>query len=226
MSHRGRVPTVEYLAFRICKLTKSTKNLTNDPVAIQANYSQAENLFSSLMDKMQLTDNMGNPARLPDDQGKKEEISTYNGYYRPGANTTADHMAAFQRAICSLVRYAPTRDKALKYLCFFLYQIGPPMRTAKTEITMLINIIYIYDQEKSLNVARQAVDFIRIGLERGVFDIPEKTTANDSFQNPASVFRSVSIPILSRLGLTFSQDHRSIVQAASYSNRYSQPRFR
>lgn len=215
------VPTVNYLASRVCKNAQLCKNLTRDPSALQATYSQAEKLFQDLMDKMRLTDNMGNPARLPDDNDNNMDR---HGYYQNTNHTTRFDAAAFQRAICSLVRYAPTRDKALKYLCFFLDQIGPPLRTAKTEITMLINIIYKYAKDvSSPGVAQQALDFIKIGLERDVMNIPAEYDPNDSFQDPANVFFSVSQPILRQLNLRFSQDRRSLVQASSYSTTSNMP---
>lgn len=220
------VPTVDYLASRVCKNAKLCKDLTHDLSALQATYSQAEKLFQDLMDKMRLTDNMGNPARLPNDNDDNNSMDR-NGYYQNTNNTmTRSDAAAFQRAICSLVRYAPTRDKALKYLCFFLDQIGPPLRTAKTEITMLINIIYMYAKDASSpGVAQQALDFIKIGLERDVMNIPAEHDPNDSFQDPANVFFSVSKPILRQLNLRFSQDRRSLVQASSYiSSSFMPPR--
>lgn len=212
MADRTRfIPTVEYLASTICKCAKACKSL-QDPSEIQANYSEAEKVFQAMMDRMQLTDNMGNPARI--------DVISNHGYYENASIVPRD-ADAFQRAICSLVRYAPTRDKALKYLCFYLHQIGPPLRTAKTEITMLINIIYMYAQESrsSLKVAQQALDFIKIGLERDVLNIPPTVDPNDSFQDQASVFYSVSKPILLQLRVRFSQDRRSLVQV-SYHNRY------
>ncbi|KAJ8656222.1 hypothetical protein O0I10_008016 [Lichtheimia ornata] len=215
------VPTIDYLASRVCKLSKLCKDMTHDPSALQTTYSQAEKLFQDLMDKLRLTDNMGNPARVPANNNNNMDANN-KGYYQNTTTMNRYDAGAFQRAICSLVRYAPTRDKALQYLCFFLYQIGPPLRTAKTEITMLINIIYMYAKDKELpNVAQQALDFIKIGLERDVMNVPPEHDPNDSFQDPASVFFSVSKPILRQLNLRFSQDRRSIVPASSYSTSNS-----
>lgn len=219
------------LDFRCSDLAKRVTALLKES---KQNYFMAEEVFHELMDAMGLSDPMGKrPCLIKQPSSNVVAASTLTGgeetttpppspYHEEGtlprySCTPYREVAvnSFQRAICSLVRHAPNHHLALKYLCFYLEQIDPPLRTERIETTMLINIIHVFAQERySIDMAYRALDYINIGLERDILHFSKYhqncNPRNAKFQDPASVFYSVSRPVLIRLKLEFSDDYRSV----------------
>lgn len=221
--------TLFSLEDRCCDLSKRVTTLLKES---KQNYFMAEGAFHELMDVMGMSDHTGKRPCLikqPSSSNAAASLSTAEETTTPPPSPPhgptlpryrcMPHrevvIHCFQRAICSLVRHAPNHHLALKYLCFYLEQIDPPLRNERTESTMLINIIHVFAQERqSIEMAHRALDYINIGLERDILHRsqyhPNCTPKNAKFQDPASVFYSVSRPVLIRLKLEFSDDYRSI----------------
>ncbi|KAI7846633.1 hypothetical protein BDC45DRAFT_576929 [Circinella umbellata] len=106
-------------------------------------FEAGEKLFSHLLEKLQLQDPLGRAADVycPD----KPQYSSNN---RTFINA---EIVYFRNATATMVRYAPHPEKSLKYASFFLNQIHPPLRDAKTEITILLNLIHVYKRKRSFD---------------------------------------------------------------------------
>ncbi|KAI7858111.1 hypothetical protein BDC45DRAFT_328092 [Circinella umbellata] len=190
-----------------------------DELKSNNDFQTGEKLFFRMLEKLQLQDSSGRTADIycPN----KPQYSRKN---RPFTNA---EMNFFRKTIATMIRYAPHPEKGLKYASFFLNQIRPPLRDAQTEITVLINLIYIYGQNGSDEYMKAALDFVKIGLERGI--VLQRATFTErkrAFNDPTSVFSSVSKNILKYNNLQPTQDGKGLEPSgtphhSTYNHRFS-----
>ncbi|KAG2224155.1 hypothetical protein INT45_000170 [Circinella minor] len=182
-------------------------------------FETGEKLFSRMLEKLQLQDSLGRTADV--------YCSYQSQYSRKNQRFTNAEINYFRKTIATMIRYAPHPEKGLKYASFFLNQISPPLRDAQTEITILINLIYIYGQNGSDEYMKGALDFVKIGLERGlVLHRATFTERKRVFNDPASVFSSVSKIILKYNNLQPTMDGKGLEPSrtshhSTYNNRSS-----
>ena len=181
-----------------------------------SDFQAGEKLFSHMLEKLQLQDSLGRPADVHSPDKPQ--------YSRDQAFTNAE-MNYFRKTIATMIRYAPDPETGLRYASFFLNQLHPPLRDAQTEITVLINLIYIYGRNGSDVYMKAGLDFVKIGLEREL--VLHRTTAIErkrAFNDPTSVFSSVSKPILKYHNLQPTPDGKGLEKYGvfhhpSYNNR-------
>ncbi|KAI9317495.1 hypothetical protein BX666DRAFT_1877401 [Dichotomocladium elegans] len=169
---------------------------------VDNDFPAAEELFHTLLfDRLRLLIHADNAA---DNVPAK--------YTRAQPPFTDEEIMTFQKCMSTLIRYSPNTEFALKYVCFMLSHFDAPLRTRHLEHSALINIIYVLHTFKAYN---EALDFIRIGLERGIlFDLPNANRGR--FDQSADIFRSVCYPVLVYHKLRFSDDNLSLEPTNSY----------
>ncbi|KAI8142093.1 hypothetical protein BJV82DRAFT_617157 [Fennellomyces sp. T-0311] len=146
----------------------------------------AELLFNRLLQKLELEDPFGRAGDL----NNPSKVSRQRPF-------TQEELSTFRKSIATLVRYSKNPERARKYTLFLLTQTDPPLRDQHTEITCLINIIYVYCNSGSSEHMKQGLDFVKLGLERGLkLNTSQNNTTHSPFRDQASVFATVSLKIL------------------------------
>ncbi|KAI8879779.1 hypothetical protein K501DRAFT_276224 [Backusella circina FSU 941] len=137
---------------------------------------------------------------------------------RPQKIYILDEISIFQRAIATLIRYAPSPQKALDYTAYLLAQ-APPLRTEHVETTCLINLIFVYRVDGTPDAMDKALDLIRMGLDRKVYNLEARM--KHECDNVADVFVQVSRKVLAYHHLQFSMDMKSLEPYQRRPLRYS-----
>ncbi|GAA5812538.1 hypothetical protein MFLAVUS_005994 [Mucor flavus] len=120
-------------------------------------------------------------------------------------------ITAFQRAVSTLVRYAPSPKDSRYYFNLTLAEFDRPLRTATLELTILNNLVFVHSQhndtmEDALNIIKSA---LKIGIFR--FKVKEYYRHQPSrFNDPLSVFETLSRKVLKHYGLEFNQDKTDV----------------
>lgn len=115
-------------------------------------------------------------------------------------------VVSFQRAVGTMVRYAPTAEKARYMFNLTLKEFGPPLRTSALELTLLNNLVYVHTQFKQM---KEALGLIEVALEIGIFQFKvqdDDFIHNHKFSNPQEVFETLSNKVLRYFRLEFNQD--------------------
>ncbi|KAI9489024.1 hypothetical protein BDB00DRAFT_640003 [Zychaea mexicana] len=160
-----------------------------DELKNQNNFQAGEALFAHLLKRLQLQDSFGQPADVYNPDKPK--------YFRTERPFGFAEIGNFRKAVVTMIRYSPHPETGLKYASFLLEQIDPPLRDGHTEITALINLIYIYSHSGADEYLKNALDFVKIGLDRGLH-LYRKSHYEETrtFKDSSSVFSSVCKPIL------------------------------
>jgi hypothetical protein len=151
---------------------------------LDRNYTNAEAVFELFLKHL----NYAVPLR-PQKQYLEEEVKT------------------FQKSIATMIRYAPGPQKALDYSSYLLSQ-PPSLRTEFVEMTCLINLIFVYRVDGSADAMDKALELIRVGLERKVYNLK----AHRMFErdNVAEVFYQVAGKVVAYHQLQFSTDRKTL----------------
>ncbi|KAI9498850.1 hypothetical protein BDB00DRAFT_796930 [Zychaea mexicana] len=134
--------------------------------------------------------------------------------YQRARHLSDEEIRIFQKATSSLVRYAPNPDVALRFAEFFLVQVAPPLRNEQTELIILVSIMYCYTHARhnKCEYLRKGLDWVRIGLERGLALRRTKVPLRSGFERTSQMFASTAEPILSYHRLTPSADGREMIK--------------
>ncbi|KAI8335703.1 hypothetical protein BC941DRAFT_429108 [Chlamydoabsidia padenii] len=162
-------------------------------------FPQAEHAFAQLCDMIRFR------ARHSDND---------NPWSKTKVNYSELQIDNFQKAISSLVRYAPTLQQSIDYGCFFLHQVPEPLRDEAVEITVTINLIYLLKKTGRQEEMKQALELAKTGVafEYALPRTPQDNRAKHTFyQDSHSVFSDIAGPVLRHFGLDFSADKRSVV---------------
>ncbi|KAI9274271.1 hypothetical protein BDA99DRAFT_532918 [Phascolomyces articulosus] len=173
-------------------------------IKYNSDFRAGETLFYHLLKRLQLQDSLGRPA----DVYSPDKPNFFSRDNRPFGEK---ELVYFRKSIASMIRYSPQPETGLRYASFLLNQIQPPLRDAQTEVTVLINLIYIYSKDGSDAYMKAGLDFVMIGLERG---LPlYRNSGNErkrAFNNPGTVFSTVSKPILKYHNLQPTHDGKGV----------------
>lgn len=131
-------------------------------------------------------------------------------------------VGSYQRAISTLVRYAPTPEKALEYASIFFKDKDEPFRTASKELVVLTNLIYVYKSKNSEEYMRMALELTKLALAIGVYKIDAKHyedpySRHNGFNNTASVFEAVTQRVLYYFKMELNTDKTDLVPRGSQS---------
>jgi hypothetical protein len=126
---------------------------------------------------------------------------------RPQKQYLEDEVNVFQKSIATMIRYAPSPQKALDYSSYMLSQ-PPPLRTEFVETTCLINLIFVYRVAGSPDAMDKALELIRVGLDRKVYNL--KAHRKYERDNVAEVFFEVSGKVVAYHHLQFSADKKTL----------------
>lgn len=134
---------------------------------------------------------------------------------REGSPFYHKHVHAYQRAITSIVRYAPTPSKAEEYAELYFRDIFEPLRNPGTEMIVLTNLVYVYGTEGSATSMAKGLDVIKLTIKIGAFEIDplnyESALRGTNFNDPLEVFQTVSKKVLRYYNLAFSEDKKKLV---------------
>lgn len=120
-------------------------------------------------------------------------------------------ITAFQRAVSTLVRYAPSPKDSRYYFNLTLAEFDSPLRTSTLELTILNNLIFVHSQHN--DTMKDALNIIKSALKIGVFrfKVTEYYRHQPSrFNDPLSVFETLSTKVLKNYGLEFNQDKTDV----------------
>ncbi|GAA5796292.1 hypothetical protein HPULCUR_001662 [Helicostylum pulchrum] len=120
-------------------------------------------------------------------------------------------ITAFQRAVSTLVRYAPSPNDSRYYFNLALAEFDKPLRTSTLELTILNNLVFVHSQHN--DTMEDALNIIKTALEIGVFrfKVTEYYRHQPSrFNDPLSVFETLSKKVLKYHGLEFNQDKTDV----------------
>lgn len=118
--------------------------------------------------------------------------------------------ASFQRSAATMVRYAPTTEKARYMFNLTFSKFDPPFRTVALEITLLNNLLYVHTQA---NEMKNALSLIEVALEIRVFQMELSEIdfgPNLKFSNPLEVFETLSSKVLRYYRMEFNEDKTEI----------------
>ncbi|KAG2207237.1 hypothetical protein INT47_012290 [Mucor saturninus] len=120
-------------------------------------------------------------------------------------------ISAFQRSIATLVRYAPTAEKARYMFNLTLREYQLPLRTVALELILLNNLLFVHSQ---FNEMKDALTIIETALEIGAFQLDPRNYYdkydNAKFSDPLQVFETLSGKVLRHYRLEFNEDKTAL----------------
>ncbi|KAI8048354.1 uncharacterized protein B0P05DRAFT_576057 [Gilbertella persicaria] len=78
-------------------------------------------------------------------------------------------IGAFQRGLFTLIRYAPTLEKALSYANMFFVEIQEPLRTPYAEVVVLTNLLVLLNKRHTVESMKLGLRLIQLIIDIGVF---------------------------------------------------------
>lgn len=145
-----------------------------------------------------------------------QELHSMRDRVQEGSRSYNRDIAAYQKSILNIIRYAPTPAQAQEYATLLFRDVFKPFRTPRVEVGALANLIYVYGAEGSPESMREALDVIKLAMEIGVFEInPEDYSDNTGFithlRDPVQVFENTCKRILRYHKLAFSADKTKLI---------------
>ncbi|KAI9362229.1 hypothetical protein BD770DRAFT_382202 [Pilaira anomala] len=129
---------------------------------------------------------------------RKKKYSNYNEL----------DIVALQRAVGTLVRYAPTPDKARHYFHLTLKEIDKSLITINLELTIIINLIYVYSQH---HLMKEALEIVKTAVEIGIYHVKvDHKYQPDKFKDPIPVFDTISAKILKHFNMELNEDKTEV----------------
>jgi hypothetical protein len=131
-------------------------------------------------------------------------------------------IGGYQRAIATMVRYAPSPEKALAYANLFFKEKDEPFRTPSKELVILTNLIFVYKRKGTYEYMKAALELTKLALSIGIYKIDSKFYEDPyskslSFDNSLSVFEDVCSKVIMYFNMEFNSDKTDLVPAGSYS---------
>ncbi|KAI9490892.1 hypothetical protein BDB00DRAFT_835877, partial [Zychaea mexicana] len=166
-------------------------------IHINKNYPAAEELFQNLLTLLQV--NKSSRITCDDPRSQQQGRPQYR----------VSDISSFQKSIAKIVRHAPYPTRALYYANIFLNDVEPPLRDAKIENTLLIDLIKQYARHGG-DFLIEGLDFVKIGVERGLAQQEQQSSRSlsrpDHHFAQMNAFEIASMPILRHHRLRFSKD--------------------
>lgn len=141
------------------------------------------------------------------------QIFKYKTVNKPNYYYSELDVIAIQRSISSLVRYAPTPERARYYFNYALGQLEEPVLSLTFEITILNNLLYVHTLSTDEDQMKEALEILKASLEVGVFqsEIPASfAQQNTRFNDPLEVFETLSRKVLRYFKLEFNEEKTAL----------------
>lgn len=129
---------------------------------------------------------------------RKKKYGSFNEY----------DVVAFQRAAGTLVRYAPTADKARDYFNLTLRDIDKGLISINLELTIIINLIFVYSQH---HLMEAALEIVKTAIEIGIYHVTvDDQLQPERFKDPIPVFDTISAKVLKHFNMELNEDKTEV----------------
>lgn len=133
---------------------------------------------------------------------------------RPDYQFAENEIGAFQKAMATLIRYAPNISKARYYFCLTLEKYVSPFRSARLEVILLTNLIYVSTTNQQAENMKDALELIQTALDMGVLQVEfpkeEDASLSNHFGDTLEVFETVARKVLKYYRLEFNSDKTGV----------------
>ncbi|KAI8073264.1 hypothetical protein BC940DRAFT_290944 [Gongronella butleri] len=120
----------------------------------------------------------------------------------------------FQKAVTTLVRYAPDPETAFQYAIFILEDAPKMTQDERLRIRLTTNLIYVCKSNGSVDAMRQAYKLVESGLRLGYSKQQRRdgmASENHRHDEAHRIFLDVSEPVARSQGMRIDRDNHRLV---------------